>query len=265
MKVADNSREFSVFDGLADFADGCEMRGTTQNSCRAEWAGGTGKDALAFARHGDVSHVADAERILEKLDTEIDSDGVRPVWMPSVVGNFPLVPAYLAGTPEAMLARTDVPDARCEIEVWADATVSGSCDQRDMVRRGVVTMAFAMALSRARNVRMVVYTTNGVGDVAIRLASPMDVSEVCAAFCQPSITRQLIYAWSFSFGWSGTWARWAEVKAGRDVERTTLEKLAGMPKDAVHLSTEKLGEYSSVSDDDLVKILNGKLREVAGK
>ncbi len=265
MKVADNSKEFSVFDGLADFADGCERRGTTRNTCEDEWAGGSGKDALAFARHGDVSHVVEAERILEKLGTEIDSDGVRPVWTPAVVGTFPLVPAYLAGTPEAMLARTDVPDARGEIEVWADPTASGVCDQKDMVRRGVVTMAFTMALSRVRNVRMVVYTTNGVGDVVIRLASPMDVSEVCAAFCQTSITRHLIYAWSHSYGWSGAWARWSEVKAGRDVERTTLEKLAGMPNDAVHLSVEKLGEYSSVSDDDLVKILNGKLREVAGK
>lgn len=258
--MADRDTKFYHFDGLAAFADDCERNNALHNASES-WAGGTAKDALAYARQGDISQVAKAESLLDQLDSEIDSNSVRPVWMPSVVGNFPIVPAYLAGTPEAMMARSDVPDARGEVEIWANTTVSSSCKARDMMRRGVVTMAFAMALARTRNVKIVLYSTCDKSNVAIRLSSPLDISEVCAAFCQPSITRQLIYGHADLDGFTGHWADWAEVKRSREAERKALGKYAGMPADAVHLSTETLGEYSSMTDDKLVEILNAKIRE----
>lgn len=263
--------KFYHYNGLSEFARGCQARRhCADDSDRTRWAGGSREDALRWCKTGDTSKVAEAERLLERLDTEVDSNAVRPMWTPSVVGNFPLVPAYLAGTPEAMLARTDVPDARGEIEIWANTTVSCSCNAHDMMRRGVVTMAFAMALSRARNVTLVLYGTVDGSNVAIRLASPLDVSEVCAAFCQPSITRQLIYGHATADGYTGRWAAWAEANNKRNgngaaIERKALMDYAGMPADAVRLGTEKLGSYARVTDDELVEILNGKLKEVAGK
>lgn len=263
--------KFYHYTSLADFARGCQARPhMDDDKARTRWAGGSFKDAVRWCEKGDQSKVAEAERLLERLDTEIDSNAVRPMWEPSVVGHFPLVPAYLAGTPEAMLARTDVPDARGEIEIWANTTVSCSCKASDMMRRGVVTLAFAMALSRVRNVTVVLYGTTNGSSVAIRLACPLDVSEACAAFCQPSITRQLVYGHATADGYTGNWARWAEVMNrrggnGAAVERKALMDYAGMPADAVRLGTEKLGSYASVSDDELVEILNKKLREVAGR
>lgn len=259
--------KFYRFEGLAELARSCQARrrcGYTGDE-DVKWAKGSMADAVKWCETGDTSKVAEAERLLERLDTEIDSNAVRPMWTPSVVGNFPLVPAYLAGTPEAMLARTDVPDARGEIEVWANTTVSAGCSARDMMRRGVVTLAFVMALSRVRNVTVVLYGTLDGSNVAVRLASPLDVSEACAAFCQPSITRQLIYGHGMDDGFTGGWAEWAEVRRGPAVERKALIDYAGMPEDAVRLGTEKLGSYARVSDDELVEILNRKLREVAGK
>jgi len=52
---------------------------------------------------------------------------------------------------------------------------------------------------------------------------------------------------------------------GAAIERKALMDYAGMPADAVRLGTEKLGSYARVTDDELVEILNGKLKEVAGK
>lgn len=259
--------KFYRFEGLAELARSCQARrrcGYTSAE-DVKWARGTVEEARRWCATGDTSKVAEAERLLERLDTEIDSNAVRPMWTPSVVGNFPLVPAYLAGTPDAMLARTNVPDARGEIEVWANTTVSAECSARDMMRRGVVTLAFVMALSRVRNVRTVLYSNVDGSNVAIRLACPLDISEACAAFCQPSITRQLIYGHGMDDGFSGGWAFWAEVRKSSGVERKALIDYAGMPEDAVRLGTEKLGSYSRVSDDELVEILNRKLREVAGK
>ena len=66
-------------------------------------------------------------------------------------------------------------------------------------------------------------------------------------------------------GFDGGWACSAEDRKGSGVERKALIDYAGMPEDAVRLGTEKLGSYARVSDDELVEILNRKLREVAGK
>lgn len=254
--------KFYHFDGLADFARDCREKDTEGSS---SWLGGTHEDALRYCREGDLSKVEDAERLVDRLDLEIDTNATRPMWTPSVVGSFPLVPAFLAGTPEAMLARTDVPDARGEVEIWANTTVSGACTSADMKRRGVVALAFAMALSRVRNVKLVVYSTLDCSNVAIRLGSPLDFSEVCAAFCQPVITRGLIYGHAVRDGSKGHWSSWAEVNRGGATERKALIDYAGMPEDAVRLGTEKLGSYAGVGDDALVEILNRKLREVAGK
>ena len=257
--------KFYHFDGLAAFGRECREKNTTNPGSSDRWAGGTAADAFLYCENGDVSKVPDAERIVAKIDDDIDADGFVQRWEPSVVGAFPLVPAYLAGTPESMLAKNDVPDVRGDLEIWANTTVSANCSARDMRRRGVVTLAMAMALSRVRNVRIVLYSTCDGSNVAIRLSSPVDYSEACAAFCQPSITRRLIYGHARLDGFSGTWAAWAEVCAGRTAERKVLEEYAGMPADAVHLSTETLGKYSAISDEELVKILNGKLRDYAGR
>ena len=141
--------------------------------------------------------------------------------------------------------------------------------ERGMVRRGVVTLAFAMALSRVRNVRLVIYSTVEAASVAIRLASPIDYSEVCAAFCQPSITRQLFYGWAVAFKKDPystlKWANWAETATwSRSTERDALMKKAGMPEDAILLTTERLGGYADLSDGDLVKVLNEKVQEYCG-
>jgi len=264
--MADADSKFYHYTSLASFASACQARGHGYYSpCRDKWAGGTRDEATRFCRNGDLSKVAAAESLVEKLDAEIDAEGFWPVWQPAVVGSFPLVPAYIAGTPESMLARTDVPDPRGGVEIWANTTVSASCSAADMMRRGVVTLAFAMALSRVRNVSIVLYSTCDGSNVAIRMSSPLDFSEVCAAFCQPSITRHLIYGHAVPDGYSGCWSCWAETQRGADAERKALEKYAGMPPDALRLGTEKLGEYSSVTDDRLVEILNEKVRAYAGQ
>lgn len=255
--------KFYHYASLADFARGCMSRGTVENDVKTEWAGGTGADAVRFCLRGDMSRVADAERLVGNLDAEIESEGVRPMWMPSVVGSFPLVPAYLAGTPEAMMARTDVPDPRGDIEIWACTTVSANCSASGMMRRGVVTLAFAMALSRVRNVSLVLYSTISHSNVAIRLSSPLDFSEACAAFCQPAVTRQLVYGHAKPDGFNGKWSAWAEARYGGEAECRALMECAGMPADALRLGTERLGDYSRTPDAELVKILNDKVREYA--
>ena len=248
------------FESLAEFARACQKR-DIGGIGSDRWSGGTVEDAYSFALQGDVSHVPEAEAMADKVLSQIDFSDLVPRWEPSPVGFFPIVPNALAGVPDSMLAREEMPAQDSEIEIWANTTVSGACSAKDMVRRGVVTLALAIALEHVRPVRLVLYSTMDRHNVAIRLSSPLDVSEVCAAFCQPSVTRRLVYGWDMQNGSRGKWASWAETQKGRDEEREALVKVMGMPKDALHLSTEKLGRYSYVSDAQLVEIINSKVRE----
>lgn len=260
------------FASMADFVRAVnEVRGADRDSASNDgWAGGSWDDAVRYALDGDLSQVKTAEELVDSLDSEIETDGTRPIWMPSVVGALPLVPAYLAGTPEAMLAKTDVPDVRGDVEIWANTTVSSKCSNADMVRHGVVILAFAMALSRVRNVRLVIYSSCEAASVAIRLSSPIDYSEVCAAFCQPSITRKLFYGWADAHRdnpWRSSlrWADWAAaITRDDETERDALRKKAGMPEDALLLTTGQLGRYANFTDRDLVEVLNAKVREYCG-
>lgn len=254
---------FHHYEGMASFAAGCRRRRFTESN--SSWAGGTRAQALDWAVKGDTSHVEEAERLVDGILADVDVDRWAPRWCADVAGAFPCVPAYCAGVPETMIARHEVPSPSGEVEIWANTTVSAKCDQSDMMRRGVVTLALAISLSRLRPVSIVLYSTVDGSNVAIRLSQPFDVSEACAAFCQPAVTRQLVYGHADQDGFNGGWAYWASVERGPEMEFRALVECAGMPEDAIHLPTERLGEYASVSDGELVRILNEKVAEVMSR
>lgn len=260
-----DENEFFHFDSLRALADAFERENVAAEveEADSDWAGGTRVDALAHARNGDISHVSEAESYADRMLSQLDMGDLVPRWEPDVVGNMPIVPNYLAGVPESMMARHEVVTESSPIEIWANTTVSGTCSARSMIRRGVITLAFAIAIERIRPARIVLFSTTDAGNVAIRLSSPIDVSEVCAAFCRPSITRQLIYRYvdrpyKASLGWSS----WSVALTGNEErEREALMRYAGMPENAIHLSTERLGDYADLSDEEIIDVLNSKVRK----
>lgn len=269
--IPSDERNFSVFDSFSEFADACEKQANSGGAFPYRddddgWYGGSTEQALAFARHGDTAAVAEAERLVEKIDAEIDSDGVRPTWQPSVVGSFPLVPAYLAGTPEAMIARTDVPDPRGDMEVWVELGCPAFVKTEQMRRRGVCVLAAVMALSRIRNVRVVCFTGYQNANMAIRLQYPLDVSEACGVLCQPSVKRRLTHGYSETLNRSSLpQASWGAKSGSLESYRRALREYAGMPEDAELVTRAKLEEWSSEDDEALVNTINSMLRRVAGK
>lgn len=260
------STDFMLFDSPAEFARECAKPGVkAYESDDIDWAGGSFDDAVKYAKNGDLAYVQDAERIVERIDSELDTEGLRPVWQPSVVGNFPLVPAYIAGTPESMLARTDVPDARGDLDLWVEMGVSCSVSQSDMRRRGVCVLGAAMALSRVRNVRVVLFTAFDHTNMAISLQCPLDVSEICGMITQTSVTRQLTYRYSmYRLGEYSSipFARWG---AKYNEYRPHLVKYAGMPENAELLTMHALGQWSKKSDEDFIQTINEMLRRASGR
>jgi len=266
-----DERNFSVFDSFREFADACENQAKDGGSYSYrdeddDWYGGSLAQALAFARHGDLAAVSQAERLVEKIDAEIDSDGMRPMWTPSVVGNFPIVPAYLAGTPESMLARTDVPDPRGDLEMWVELGCPAYVTAAQMRHRGVCVLAAVMALSRIRNVRLVCFTGYQNANMAVRLQYPLDISEACGALCQPCVKRRLTHGYSETLNCSSLpQASWGAKSGSVESYRRALAEYAGMPEDAEIVTRARLEEWQDASEDQIVDTINKMLRRVAGK
>lgn len=264
------SFHYHLFESSAEFAHVCDNPNVRKygSDDHRGWAGGTFDEALKYASEGDLKYVSEAERLVEKIDSELDTEGLRPMWQPSVVGNFPLVPAYIAGTPESMLARTDVPDARGDLDLWVEMGVSCCVSQSNMRRRGVCVLAAAMALSRVRNVRVTCFTAFKYNNIAVPLGSPMDISEVCGMITQTSVTRRLMYNYSDYLSGERTgipWAAWGVHAHDPESYRAPLVKYAGMPEDAELITMQRLGDWGAMTDEELVDTINGMLRRVSGR
>lgn len=263
-----DSRNYTFFDSPREFAETCakisnrHMTDTTRDG----WMGGSFEESLEWLENGDTEFVEKAERLLDKIDAEIDSEETRPQWEQSVAGYIPLVPAFLAGTPENMLMRTETPDPRGDIEIWVEMGCSVCVSQQAMQRRGVILLAVAMALARVRNVRIVVYSAFKFGNMVIRLNYPIDIAEVCGVITRTTTTRRLMYGYSKSIRDSSI--PWAEWSANERRARIALAKYAGMPENSEIITMQKIGDWGGMSDDALVDAINGMLhrhtREIQG-
>lgn len=251
---------------MGDFLRAFDERGTDNWSDALKntaWIGGTLEDARRYATEGDVSMVEEAEFIVGRLDAELALEDLTDAWQPSVCGVIPLVPAYLAGAPEAMLAKSQTLTDKSEVEIWVSTTVSGGVSTDEMKRRGTVLLAFAMAVQRVRPVRLVAFCESEKMAACVKMSQPLDFSEVCATFCQPSITRGLFYGFAKSYGYPGgglKWANWAHDKTKRDV----VLKSVGMADNALVLTAQRdLADLADLPEGELVKRLNDQVRALA--
>lgn len=173
------------------------------------WTGESWADAVRKAVNGDTAHVSEAEKFLEDVLFQIDVP--RAEWQNSFAGAFPMVPAAVAGHPENMRRRVEVTHDRTPLRIFVDATSSGGIDPDDLVKRGIVYVALAVAMGAVRPVEL--YLVNALGGRrtgvnVIRLGqSPIDLSMVCNAMTSVALTRSLGYAWCGEM--AGTGGHWA--------------------------------------------------------
>lgn len=272
MSIEDNIKTFGSVREFVEFCERNDIKGFREvhglSNFGTQWSGGSFDDALAYARNGDLEAVEEAERIVSKIDERLEVAGVRPTWTPSVCGVIPLVPAYLAGTPEAMLARADEETDKGDVEIWVDTSISGRATVGDMKRKGVIILATVMAVSRVRNVQIVVYNASRGESAAIRLSSPIDFSEVCAVLCQPCFTRKLMYGYSHWGNYqkgnfaalSGLpWAYWGSRGNGDNeiYERKALKEKAGMKDDALIFPD---GRNYKRTDEEIISDINALMK-----
>jgi hypothetical protein len=184
----------------------------------SSWTGDTWEAALQKALRGDTAKVARAEQLLSKLEANIELKTRQ--WVGTVAGAFPSVPDYLSGHPESMRRLTELESDQTPLRVFVDIVASASLTADQMERRGIAVLAVAMALTASRPVELWTCSAldgaDGFTNVMIRIASaPLQLSEACAALCNPATARALLYALCHKLNHhQGGWAKTGHTEAG---------------------------------------------------
>ena len=206
-----NDKGQILFQSPTEFADAVR-----ESYCEdsASWMGGESRAAyLRSVRTGDISKVAEAERLLEKIEVQMEREGI--VWQNDMVGAYPDVAAFLANEPECMRRRHVTEDDRSPLRVWVDVSSSGSISASDLLPRGVAALALVMQLIRSgRAVELWTFTSihgrkNGQSAVCVKMnTTPIDIASVAYCLTSQGYARGLCYGAGRQFnGFNGSWGR----------------------------------------------------------
>lgn len=211
------------FHSVTSLAAECTERGLARGisangrdyAGRDAWMGNESvTQTLQFAQTGDRSYVAEAESLLDKLETSIEVP--RKVWERNVAGPICVVPDIVAGLPTPFRRQKDVGDDRAPITIIACSTISADVSTSTIRRRGIAILALVLALSRIRPVSLhTVATTDGErGDrdetvICTRIeTAPLDLSMACWALTSAGFARRLNYFLASEInGFRGGWPR----------------------------------------------------------
>lgn len=200
------------FQSMADFAKACRLMPREMITGSKKWSGETPEESLELAETGDTSRVADAEKLVSKLEAHIEIN--HPSWTTDMVGAFPSVPDYVAGIPENMRRLMDAPSESTPIRIFACTTSSAGMSWEALAKRGTSILAATMGLSQCRPVELWTCTSlhgndsDGVSNIMVRInAAPLRMSEACHALCSIGFDRNLTHGYArwlngFNGGWS---------------------------------------------------------------
>lgn len=198
-----------MFQSPTEFAGSVAQHHCDNN---ASWMGGESRAAYyRMVRTGDTSKVAEAERLLDKIEVQIDREGI--VWHNDVAGAYPDVAAFLANDPECMKRRCVTEDDRSPLRVWVDVSSSGGITASDLLPRGIAALALVMQLIRSgRAVELWTFTsihgrTNGQTAVCAKMnTNPIDIASVAYCLTSQGFARGLCYGAARQFnGFNGRW------------------------------------------------------------
>lgn len=181
-----------------------------------KWVGGETVDEVIakLKGGGDEKLVEEASKYIEHFNVNISTE--IPIHQPSPFGGRFIIPEAILGWPEPARKLTRRYEDTAPLTVYFSNTCSGGIDVNQMIKRGMAIMAFVMAMSYVRPVRVIYFSELGgnkdVGgwiNVTYEIpTSPMSLSE--AAYCMGSmaLTRGSAYAIGehSGHGYHGQWA-----------------------------------------------------------
>jgi hypothetical protein len=123
------------------------------NSEQIEWQGGTTAQAIVWAKEGRMELVPPSEKLLSKLETELNIVTTAAYQtVADVVGGAVNVPDYVAGVPTLMRRRVRVQRETAPITLIVSISASSGVSPETMQTRGTALLALARLLARSRPV-----------------------------------------------------------------------------------------------------------------
>lgn len=208
---------FVMFDSPAEIGEyaetHCKDTHAWRNSDRSWFGGLTAEDSVRNAKIGDISRVADTEKLMDKFES-FQLETSRRGWRDDVVGAFPNVPAFVSGVPCSMRRRAPAdPSANAPIAVIIDLTTSAGIDAKNVERRGAAILALVRIFSSRRPIELWVGcgldadNRSNCGFVLSRIdTTPLDLATAAFAIGSAAFPRRLCYSVAHkSFGFQGKW------------------------------------------------------------
>lgn len=198
------------FNSPADFSRACSNVGSEHIYEDKSWTGETYRESMQKAIFGDSSLVPEAEKLIDKIYTQIDIP--FPVWTPSVAGAYPVVPEFLMGQVECMRYKQEDFQDKNPVKIFVDISSSAGVSFEDLKKRGVAILAFTMVMQNIRPIELFVFASLD-GKSADKCSIPVikiDANTLSqATYCLTSagFDRNLTHSYSRKHnGFSGHWA-----------------------------------------------------------
>jgi hypothetical protein len=161
--------------------------------------GGSHDDILPLIRKGDAKGVDKAQEYIEKVMETIPFETLGRELTPSPAGYRPIVPAFLAGRPDAMLGLEEGDTPEGTIRIFSDPLGVCTTTADQLRKRGTAMAALVEAVQLIRPVELYAYFAGGSWNtpyhsyIQISLGTtPLDLSAVSAAFMCPVLFRGMI-------------------------------------------------------------------------
>lgn len=166
-----------------------------------DWGGVNYDGALKDLLYGSIDRAVLAQKLFDDVvQANVETLG-RDIITSSVVGQFPNVPAVLAGMPENMLIRSTTAEKSqyAPLKVVVDLFASYAITQQQFIRRGVAALAFTMVMNTIRPVDLYVAITGGsaflsrssVAHIIKVDSKPLDLPRAVWMVSDPSFFRRL--------------------------------------------------------------------------
>lgn len=221
-----------TFDSTADLL--ANMKPSDCHRGSLDWCGGIdANQAFDLLREGDLSQVAEAEKLVQMFSVEVET-AVRSVDI-GCAGFAPNVPDYLGGSPEAMFCMGEEQSTLAPLTIAVNLSCSGNIDAKAMRKRGTAILAVTLGLSAVRPVSLELVGSYGTarrdsfGDrfcgFSMKVqSSPLDLATACYVLAHVGFTRRIAYGAGEKWvGFDGGWPSISGLKYG---DQTSMKSIA---------------------------------------
>lgn len=188
------------FDSIAEFARASEKTYTPYGASKADvwWNDGqVHSKTFQMALVGDDSLVADAEAMLEKINRDVECP--HNEWQRGVYGAYPIVPEFLAGSPDPMRRLVTVPNESSPMRIFVDLNCSAGFSAKDLLKHGTAILALMMRLEMVRPIELVLVCALPRRNTKILVkvnSKPLSLSEACFGLCRVAFCRNLMFGYA---------------------------------------------------------------------